>query len=85
MLNHHGWYELNLNDTVKFIILCFKNHQWKIGLKWLEGHLFFDKKWFDFVRSASITEGDVLVLYESDTCLKFQVCVFEKSSIASKG
>lgn len=84
MLSAKSCNQLCLTDSVKFIKFGFENHEWKIKLKWLDSEAYFSKKWFDFVKAANISVGDVVAIYETCTTYDFKVAIFDKNIVAQE-
>ncbi|KAK1376768.1 hypothetical protein POM88_032961 [Heracleum sosnowskyi] len=70
--------KLGMDEAVQSMEFCFEQNSWQIGLFWKKGCLFFDKGWYEFVKSAKVVEGDICVLAKTAASDKFEIAVLSK-------
>lgn len=70
--------ELGLDASAEWLEFGFKKFMWRIGLKWEDGNLFFDRQWNTFAKAGKLAVGDKLMLMRDKHWQIFEVAVFEK-------
>lgn len=71
--------KLNLNESVQFIEVGFKNLKWAINLKWLNGEAYLEKGWIEFLQECRIAVGDVVVFSKKLSSNFFRVVFFSET------
>ncbi|WOH11399.1 hypothetical protein DCAR_0830884 [Daucus carota subsp. sativus] len=69
--------KLCIFESMDWVKLCFKNLTWIVKLKWMDGKVYLDRKWYSFAKAGNLKKRDTIVFQMTGNSQKFEVSVFE--------